>query len=581
MRVAIVGANLLGCASAFYVRKALRANQQDAEPKTQPPEHQPDHTSTDEKQANQVSSDEIVIFEQLPRAGGHKFVSLSVAGQSTPAGTAATFDVLSSPPLTALLADAAIPIPNTHPFPSWAVLDWRADEYRISRNRHRLFLALANSNIVCILLHLLALFSTISFFFRINAYGLDAFITGSTAYDRHMDYPRIMSFFATLWIGAGIIPPRYMLRFHAWLHFVAMVRIISIISYGSPSLSILAQLAANLRADLQTIVTHDSVSSAITLGHLLSVCGMAKHAKVSASEFFGRHGITPRLLTDALGPALSAASGDTRVQPDISANALAAQFALSSYSHLPASLGSTPTRFDAEQTTLLCPALAKAADARLQLETYVSSVMRASEKGKYVLSSTDGMTLGTFDAVLLAAVVDPTKFETDSCDEDLRTVLVLPQGEPDLNRQQTNAAAATSLVMGRLRAGFFRAGSAAGVADETAVVGSGHVSAVARVGNGDEMWRVSGDVGVQNGSNVGKAVFEEIQKVQSIVRPTRPYELVPLREVNGRMAPTLILGTRFLNLAAVDRIANDVSLDVLAARNAGSFFRNGVVSWKE
>lgn len=119
---------------------------------------------------------------------------------------------------------------------------------------------------------------------------------------------------------------------------------------------------------------------------------------------------------------------------------------------------------------------------------------------------------------------------------------------------------------------LFRAGSSAR---------PGHVSAVVYVGNGDEMRRVSGDVGVQNGSKVGKAVFEELQKVQSIVRPTRPCELVPLREMNGRMAHSLILGKRFLNLAAVDRIANDVSLDVLAACNAGSFFRNGVVSWRE
>ena len=81
MRVAVVGANLLGCASAFYVRQALDANRADRRKaadgagedndndndndETEPLTARPDDAAAADTEVDPDSEDEIVIFEQL------------------------------------------------------------------------------------------------------------------------------------------------------------------------------------------------------------------------------------------------------------------------------------------------------------------------------------------------------------------------------------------------------------------------------------------------------------------------------------------------------------------------------------
>jgi uncharacterized protein with NAD-binding domain and iron-sulfur cluster len=79
MKVAIIGGNLLGCATAFYTREALRLNAADA---------------------GTEAADDIVIFEATERLGGHKFARRdipSVPGSATPVGTCAELDVAACP----------------------------------------------------------------------------------------------------------------------------------------------------------------------------------------------------------------------------------------------------------------------------------------------------------------------------------------------------------------------------------------------------------------------------------------------------------------------------------------------------
>jgi len=75
-------------------------------------------------------------------------------------------------------------------------------------------------------------------------------------------------------------------------------------------------------------------------------------------------------------------------------------------------------------------------------------------------------------------------------------------------------------------------------------------------------------------------MFESTSSVETLERVARPYKIKPLRVLDGVSSPSFIWGTKFLNAACVDRICNDVNMDCLAAKNAASFFRNGVATWK-
>lgn len=592
MRVAVIGANLLGSATAFYVRRALDANRAGlaaaaSTDATESSDSNEISTSKPNASPRQSDADEIVVFERLGRAGGGKYVTLELDDVAVPVGTASGMDVAASPALITLLKDAKLDMPPPRPVREWAIFDWDKDEYMLGQMHSRLCGAVIRSVALSFLIQLFALLSAAFFARLIMEKGfLMAFVRAERHRNGYVRVLFIIWFAFTALLGGGVIPIRWVMRVYDWIFFRSAINVTAGMTYGGHSMSVLGQLVAQIREHLEIVLERDAASSCVTIGHLLSACGMGKYAKVSVPEFVGKFQVQQSALDDCVSPGLAQTYCHSACNAGINTNALAMLFNMLVRCPVPASFRACGRYFDAEQTKNLCPQLLKVADAQLRLGVDIRSVTKAS-KTQYELTGTNASTgekiglLGKFDAVILAAVIDPSRFTTDATDDPLDQVLALdpalsgmPAGEVSI----LNTARYVSLVKGELNPKFFKKSDASSVATHVTVLNSVNCSEVLRVS--DEVYRVSSGEMPEEGTSSFTTVFKDASKMISFERTRRPYYPAPIRNINGAGSPGFVLGTRFLNAACIDRVANDPSLDVLSARNAGSLFRDGVATWK-
>lgn len=574
MRLAIVGGNFLGCATAVYLRQALASNYVDGAP---------DGHSGNEKGKD---LDEIVVFEQQPQPGGYKFATLSVNNVVAACGTAASVDVSSAPLLQSLLKDAGISIPSVAKPAEWSIFDWDDDVYRLSKYRSRFFNALSSSTTLVILLQIFSLFSTLYFIFHFSESG-PAFLLRSKIEDRNhvvaIRYGHVLWLCLILFLAGGVVPLRLLFRLYSSIIHHVLVQIISSILYGAPSMFFIYNTIENFKEHLSLIVTHNSAYNCITLGHLLSACGLGKYVKQSTIEFFGPLHITEKFLSDCVATPMSISYGDVTAAPNATTNILATLLSLVGYCPVPSSARSGARYFSADETSRLCPSLLKAARAELRLGVRVISAISYDETQYDLRGIVDGVEtgLGIFDAVLLAAVVDPNEFKSDVFDPDCATALSIrsDRQKHDLVSSSTmNTAKYVSLVHGRIKASFFRLGSPQNMPDVMYVLNSVNCSEVVRIA--ENVWRVTSAEGVVKNSSVARSLFEDFEGSAVVERPARAYSASPLRNLKGSGAPGLIIGRRFVNVAAIDRVCNDVNMDCIAARNAASFFLTDAVTWR-
>lgn len=589
MRVAIVGANFLGSATAYYVRQALNANRATAATDS---ESEP-AASTQKK--NKDDEDEIVVFEQLPRAGGHKFDVLTLNNVSVAAGTASAVDVSSAPLLQSLLRDTGIASPPATRSFQWSIFDWDAGSYCVSKYRSSFLSWVASNTVFLFFLHALLLASSWTLYPQLAGKGIRAF----TYYYRDEDglrmsalrYGLIMQFAVTVLFCGGFIPLRWLLRLHNWFIYHLFVRIISTITYGSPTISTMYMLTDQFKKHLSLIDKHDSCTSCITLAHLLSACGLAKYAKKSTLEHFGPFQLFPSYLSECVSPSMSSAYGDSMVAANSDSNALATMLNVLTSAPVPVSTRNSPAYLSADETNRLCPALLEAANAKFELNTRIVSVMKNGDK--YDLQAVSGTArndedetskisakdVGTFDAVLVAAVVDPAEFQSDAfeCEPDLLFSLGTKY-QSHTQQPRLNSCKYVSLIRGDLKSSFFGLGSSKGMLDRTYVLNSVNCSEVERVQ--DDVWKVSGSEKLKRGSSMFQTMFTDVKNFVATERPTRKYHISPLTKVNGNTVPNVILARKFINVAAVDRVCSDVNIECAAARNAASLLRAGVAEWR-
>lgn len=571
MRIAVIGANLLGSATALYTRRALDANCSDKADGSNPAD-------------SQSSTDEIVVFEKTSRTGGNKYATLKLGHVKACVGTACEVDIGKSPVIQALLNDAQIPLPQKQPKREWAIFDWDKDEYRVGRVRSRLLERIRSSFFLAALLQVLAL---VAMFYFYGLFAEKGFIKAFMKKQRReisFLYGRILFFVATVLLGGGVVPIGLVSRLYEMLFFNLAAGITANMTYGGYSLSMLAELITGISTRMQLVLERDAASSCITLGHLLSASGLAKYARASTTEVIAMYRLAPTTMDDIVAPGLSITYANSACKPKEMTNALATLFDMTAHCPMPVIIRSKSRYFDADQTSTLCAELIKKAGASLKLGTEVTSVTKTSNS-RYHLEGKDTnhklISLGEFDAVVLAAVVDPNKFTTDAVDEPLDQILSLDpalSGMPAGEVQIVNTARYVSLVEGDLNPDFFKKSTENGVPDRVMILNSVNCAEIMKLSPG--VYRILSGEKPQQGSSVATTLFKNVRSVVSLERPKRTYKPTPLRNLHGSEAPEFVLGTRLLNAACVDRVANDPSLDVLSARNVASFFRDGVATWK-
>ncbi len=146
MKVAIVGGNFLGCATAHYLRRTL------------------DELRAAGDAEGSAPDDEIVIFEKSPQLGGQKFCVQRFQGLDVVTGTASGLDASCCPLFTSLLGDAGIEPPARSRSIDWAYFNWDKDEYEITCVPSRTLQYLARSNLFRLLFHAAMVASTAHFF---------------------------------------------------------------------------------------------------------------------------------------------------------------------------------------------------------------------------------------------------------------------------------------------------------------------------------------------------------------------------------------------------------------------------------
>lgn len=547
MRVGIIGANLLGCATAFYTRKALEQNESTGESET----------------------DEIIIFEANDRTGGNKFVTLSLGNSTTPCGTAAQLDISSSPLFQALLKEASIAPPSDLPSVppvEWSLFDWDADAYRLSKMHSRLLSVVASSLPLQIVIKLFVLLAA---FFSL--------------YPVQTGIRRIGVFVCVLF---AVFPLRLVFQLADALWFRVWVRLLCSIQYGGPTISTTCNVLNRLRDQLRQIDEQDACTSGVTLVHLLSACGLAKFAKQSATELFSSLQVGNSFLNDCCAVPMSSQYGKTLPSPCTSANSLAFLLSLLSDAPVPDALRANARYLSAEECKRVCPKLAEAANAEVRLGVRVVSVQSVNADGdsQYevhgVLQDGSKTVCANLDAVVLACVVHPDEFSSNAFDADCSSVFSLQKNGPrgDGSKREVNVSKFVSLVRGEIKPSYFRLSRPSDMSEKTYILNSVNCSEVQRLEN--DVWKITSSEPVEEASSVCDALFKSVTETNAMQRSERRYSCTPLRETGGGSVPDVIISKRFINAAAIDRIANDVNADCLAARNAASFFKHGVITWK-
>lgn len=560
MKVAIVGANLLGSATALYTRRNLDANHADDQ--------------------NHSVEDEIVVFEKRSHAGGNKFVVIDNGQAQVTAGSASDVDVNSAPALLQLMKDAHISLPETRPSPEWALFDWEADSYKLSQMHSRIIAHVCNSTRLLLTLQVFLLSSSWYLYRKMDARGLDAFVTTDSYGERYLNYPVILWFSIITMLLYGIVPIKYVLHLYNHLFFIFSVRIIGGINYGGHSISMVEMLVKQMKQHITVVIEQDSASSCVTLSHLLSACGMAKYAKKSIAEHVNIYNIHQSLLDHTVSPSLAHIYANSQVKANSDTNSLAALLCMLSSCPIPTYLRSRATYLDARETRQLCPSIIQAANAKLRLGIEVTSLDVHAIKQWRLHGISDGkrIDLGVFDAVVIAAAIDPRTFSTDVTNNLDISLCLTPRTNGHCSSSGVNVAKFTSLIKGNIRALYVARASPDALATRTTILNSVNCSKIIRVQN--DNWCISSSEAPTKDPNVVSSTFEHMEDVVILERAPRAYGCTPLREAGGRDEPELILGRRLLYAACIDRVANDVNLDILSARNASSLFRNGVADWR-
>ena len=558
----MIGGNLLGCASAHYIRRVLD---------TQREKNDPD--------------DEIIIFEKEAALGGRKFSTLSFDGLEVVTGTAAGIDTESCPLFSSALTDANI-VPVKALQSSWAFFDWDGDRTVLASTPSRCLASAANKLPFQIVFHALCALLTAKYVALWRA-GL----TPRTLLTDHDDvYATFVGggFVLLIICGFGLIPFRWLSKLWNTALQTIFVNLNAKFNYGS-SYYMAGTVANQFSEHLCAVEENDSCEGGITVGHILSRCGMAKYAKVGAAELFEKYYVQEQFREDFIAPELTYTYAESRYRPSHVANALATMLDMSSRLKIPTSLRSRARKLSTNQVKTVCPKLASAARASLQVCAEVVGIELDDSKYDLRIRNPQGeYTRSGFDAVIIATTLDAEKFSLDGVVDDVSFEIaqksiekesILYDGVASGNLlRRNNTARYMSIIRGELDPSYFRKSRASSLAIETIVLNALDCAQIVRLS--DNIWRVLSSQRLDSTSELVIKLFKSTEKIVSWERAQRRYVASPMRDINGADVPAFILGKRLIYAAAIDRVANHVEIDCIGARNAASLFKTGNITWK-
>lgn len=588
MKVAVIGGNFLGCATAFYVRKALDNSSESS------------LSAQNEHRKDASQSIEVHIFEASNRLGGNKFITRAIPGVAdsrTPVGSACGVDVNSCPLFSELIRDANIEIsskgtavPGLIGPQSYGLFHWDQDEFRVVDSDISLLTAASNSlraTLILQLYALLAMAAVLWYLHRLHVRSMQQFL--DVMWSQPFPYYAPILCITSILLGSGIVPPRALLRLYNALVRQTVVALSVRTSYGADSVSA-ALVAKNFHNQLRTIARSKSTAySAVSLGHLLSRCNLVRYSRMGTMQLLRDTQISAKFVSECVGPFMALDYGDPSFGANDESNSVASLLTLLSRSFIPPSLRANALHLDAEVTDEICPELANAARAQVHLLSRVQEIRSENDENEsYSLNivSADGTqkSLEGFNAVLICAAVCRTGPCTVSgLERPLEDMLAFRSDHSGLLESTHNGSRWSSrysgLVHGSLNVSYFGYGSLQTLPAHITLLESAGLYELVQVST-DVYFITCGEKPTKTSSIVTN-VFHSVKAVVSWQRCRRHgAEGSPIHVIDGDDCPDLILQKRLINVNCIDRVGNHPELDIISARNCASLLQDGVAQWK-
>ncbi|GAB0492924.1 hypothetical protein MMPV_004194 [Pyropia vietnamensis] len=596
MKIAIIGGNLCGAATAYCLREVGEANR------------------ARRRAAGAVGSDEemeITIFEARPVMGGNKFIAAhpptAAGGVAVEVGTVVAIPLGTTPLLSALLhrsgVDQALSPASVSPRPlaagsrrSIGTWDYRRDAFALRLGRSRLADEVAASRAACAVLRAVGVV-VVAVAVRLA--------TGPgrlpRVVRRHPVAAAVALLLTLLVSGGGVVPPRWCVRAANRVVTAVGTRLNGFLAYGT-SLSGLTAAATETAARLEAVTTARADRRGVTVGHLLRRAGLVRVARGGGGgAWLAAHGVRADCMAELVAPVLGLADGggsgigsggggdggggggaygegrrEGGTSGDLSTTSILALGVRLGELPLPAAAAARARLVNCPSAgglgTGLVGGLASAAGAAVELGARVVAVDAAEGFGTYTLVLEGGGVRGPFGGVVLAAGVHPAEL---SCPQlagggegSLAAALGYPDWKPADSATAMGGAHSSGDGGGGIRGG--------GGADD----GGGDDGGGPDKGGGAWVGLVTG--------RLRPRVFnlDDEEDVPDCVcvfggGPLLRVERVAVAGVapDSPSCPAVIVERRWVHAAAVNRVGGGVEVDVLAAANAASLFGDDV-PWK-
>lgn len=597
MKIAIIGGNLLGTATALNLSLAAEAD-----------------SRRPASAASCAAPSAVVVYEQRDSLGGNAFRSVPIPAPSgedkrvevgharclaptegsflfdlcqTANGARGAFRILGRnfrvPGDTALrrgafgAAQLVNPVTSAKFLPSFCVWQWDGEvpgDYVLRHGGYRM----------------VDLFSNV-----ISGPGLrapflaGAFVLGREAMKiRHPLTRGVKLLSPLILIAIAVLGPAVLARrLHANLAF--WMTTATLLAAHGLTMGIARGAVLGFQKHLSTVCEKNAGTCALSVGILMQRTKLDRYVQASADDIWNKFKYDMVYAKRYLEPLVSR---DYAMRSGAEINSLAANFSLLSgdWTNMDATAAYATV---APENAALCSALLQAASAKLsvntKLETRVKGVSWDSTTRKYLVKAADG-TVDAFDGVVMCANVDmggDMEIELPN-GVDVRELLG-SEGPEEEELNPPSAASHTAIVKGLLEPKFFGFGRELDVPDRVQANDCPYFAYFERVAAPD---KEDGDRGVylvdcsakfDGPGGLMQKMFSGTPEILHFEpRPPIRHSASPLSpgEPIDNSAPFLVFGNRFIYAAATDRLCRHPELDAIAAMNAASLF-SSTVDWEQ
>lgn len=346
---------------------------------------------------------------------------------------------------------------------------------------------------------------------------------------------------------------------------------------------------------VKQIATNNSKNAStcsLTLYHLLARSEFLQLVQMSAADFCSKFKFQEEYTKQYIEPVVKMAYPGFGVE---NVNMLAAQLALMDGDYSNMDMSDSYARL-LPSNRALCPALVEAAAANVDVETYTSTTVKKIEfvatKNKYLVHSSgaSGTIVEEVDGIVLCASAHDSGIEF-SLANDITLDEVLGESPRSDEVQRSLVASSSShvaVVRGVLNPTFFGFRSEAQVPDVVQTMQCESFSRFERLIAPSKDGKTLGAYTIRCGADFQSGglfaeMFEsgaEILHYEALPAPKQTICPIPANVAVDEEAPLLVLGKRLVYAAAADRLAQNPEMDAMSALNAASLF-SFAVDWAD